>query len=90
MRGKLKPYGPFGLPVSIVIVTKLEHVEYFSRRFEQVDIVDGCVQATWRHRRLDAARGDYDLTIIQELDCDLSDIPREDWRIDWEKSVLPR
>ena len=84
-----KPYGPFGLPVTIVITAEPQHFDFFAERFEEVSMVEGRVQALWPHRRTDISRSDYDLTIMYELSCGaLKGIPQEDWRIDWEKSQL--
>ena len=84
-----KPYGPFGLPVTIVITAEPQHFDFFAERFDDVSVVDGRVQALWPHRRLDTSRSDYDLTLMYELSCgELKGIPMEDWRIDWEKSQL--
>lgn len=84
-----KPYGPFGLPVTIVITAEARHFDFFAERFDDVSMVDGRVRALWPHRRLDTMRSDYDLTLMYELGCGtLRGIPKEDWRIDWENSQL--
>lgn len=85
-----KPYGPFGLPTTLVITAKPEHLERFKQEFDDVSFVDGQVEALITRRRLDTSRSDYDLTIIYELQsCELKGIPLEDWRIDWERSQFP-
>lgn len=87
MSEKPKPFGPFGLPARVVISAAGKHHDLLMSMFGNAEMVEGRVESVWEHRRMDLHSGDADLTVLYELAHMLRDIPRDDWRVDWDKTT---
>ena len=72
----------------IVILAKPEHLVFMQARCTEAALVNNEVRAVITEYRHDMLKSDTDLTILIELESLFADIPRSDWRIDWEQSHL--
>lgn len=72
----------------IVIIAKPEHLAFMQARCTEAALVNNEVRAVITEYRHDMLKSDTDLTILYELESLFADIPRADWRVDWEQSQL--
>ena len=72
----------------IVILAKPEHLALMQARCTEAALVNNEVRAVITELRHEILKSDTDRTILIELESLFADIPRSEWRVDWEKSNL--
>lgn len=88
-------FGPFGKPVTIVLVVHGKHFDKLQSLVskEHGDTLtlneDGEAVLQYTRKRMDAGSWNCDETILYELAIEMQvfDIPDGDWRVDWAMST---